>query len=71
MPVNLKLNDKLIDRVLQLGGFKNRQQAVNAALREYVQRRQRLSILDLERQIDFDPRWDYKKMRRMRKGRCL
>lgn len=66
MPTNLKLNDKLIEQTVKLGNFKTKQDAVNAALAEFVQRRQRLRILDLGRNIDFDPKWDYKKMRRSR-----
>ena len=66
MPTNLKLNDKLIAETVRLGRFKTKQEAVNAALAEYVQRRQRLSILDLGGKIVFDPKWDYKKMRQRR-----
>ena len=66
MPTNLKLDDKLIDKALKLGPFKTKQQAVNSALEEFVHRRERLRILELEGKIDFDPTWDYKKMRRGR-----
>jgi Arc/MetJ family transcription regulator len=64
MPTNLKLDDKLIEQTVKLGQFKSKQEAVNTALAEYVNRRQRLRILDLEGKIDFHPSWDYKKMRR-------
>jgi hypothetical protein len=37
--------------------------SVSAAIAEYVQRRHRLRLLELEGKIEFDPRWDYKKMR--------
>ena len=66
MPTNLKLDDKLIEATVKLGNFKSKQQAVNTALAEYVQRRQRLRILDLAGKIAFDPKWDYKKLRRRR-----
>lgn len=66
MPTNLKLNDELIRKTVRLGRFKTKQEAVNTALAEYVERRQRLRILELGGQIDFDPEWDYKKMRRRR-----
>ncbi len=71
MPTNLKLNDKLVLEVLRLGHFKSKREAVNNALAEYVQRRQRLRILDLAGKIDFDPKWDYKKMRRDRSFTAL
>jgi Arc/MetJ family transcription regulator len=64
MATNLKLDDSLIEAAVRLGPFKTKQQAVNMALAEFVQRRQRLRILELGGQIVFDPKWDYKKMRR-------
>jgi Arc/MetJ family transcription regulator len=66
VPTNLKLDDKLIEATVKLGNFKSKQEAVNTALAEYVQRRQRLRILDLAGKIGFDPKWDYKKLRRSR-----
>jgi Arc/MetJ family transcription regulator len=66
MPTNLKLNDKLIEATVKLGQFKTKQEAVNTALEEFVHRRQRLRILELGGKIDFDPKWDYKRMRRRR-----
>jgi Arc/MetJ family transcription regulator len=66
MPTNLKLDDRLIDETLKLGNFKSKQQAVNAALAEFIQRRGRLRILDLAGKIRFDPKWNYKRMRRSR-----
>ena len=66
MPTNLKLNDRLIEETVKLGNFKSKQEAVNTALAEFVQRRQRLRILELGGKITFDPKWSYKKMRRSR-----
>jgi len=67
MPSNLKLDDRLIAAAVKLGGFKTKQQAVNAAIAEFVGRRNRLRILELGGQIKFDPRWDYKRMRGRRR----
>ncbi len=66
MPTNLKLDEKLIAATVALGNFKSKQEAVNTALAEYVSRRQRRRILGLAGKITFDPKWDYKKMRRGR-----
>jgi Arc/MetJ family transcription regulator len=60
---NLKLDDKLVRETVKLGHFRSKREAVNSALAEFVQRRQRLRILELAGQIDFDPEWDYKRMR--------
>lgn len=51
MPTAAKLNDKLIG------------EAVNSAVAEFVQRRNRLRLLELEGQVEFHADWDYKKLR--------
>jgi Arc/MetJ family transcription regulator len=66
VPTNLKLDDRLIEETVRLGNFKSKQEAVNTALAEFVGRRLRQRILKLEGKIAFDPKWDYKKMRRGR-----
>lgn len=63
MPTNLRLDDKMIAEAVKLGRFRTKQQAVNAALSEFVARRNRLRVLELAGQIEFDPSWDYKRMR--------
>lgn len=63
MPTNLKLDDRLIEETVRLGNFKTKKEAVNTALAEFVNRRQRLRILELDGKIDFDPEWDYKQLR--------
>ena len=56
----------MVEKAVKIGAFKTKQQAVNTAIAEFVERRQRLSILDLAGKIGFDRDWDYKKMRRKR-----
>ena len=63
VPAKLKLNDKMVEQAVKLGNFKTKQHALNAALEEFVQRQRRLRILKLAGKIEFDPAWDYKKMR--------
>jgi Arc/MetJ family transcription regulator len=63
MPTNLKLNDKMIEEAVKLGPFKTKQEAVNAALAEFVERRHRLRMLELGGQIEFDREWNYRRMR--------
>ena len=64
MPTNLAINDELLEEALQLGGHRTKRATVNEALKEYVQRRKQLKILDLFGQIDYDPHYDYKEQRR-------
>ena len=66
MSTNLALDDQLILEAKRLGNYSTKREAVNAALREFVQRRKQLEILKLFGTIDFDPDYDYKKLRRLR-----
>ena len=63
MPTNLALDAALIDEARRVGNHKTKKEAVTAALNEYVRRRKQLEILDHFGTIDFDPDYDYKKMR--------
>ncbi len=64
MPTNLAISDELLEEALQLGGHRTKKATVNEALKEYIQRRKQLKILDLFGQIDYDPDYDYKEQRR-------
>jgi hypothetical protein len=68
MPTNLALDDKLIDEARRIGKHKTKKEAVTVALKEYVQRRKQLKILDLFGTIDYDPNYDYKAERRRKRG---
>jgi Arc/MetJ family transcription regulator len=65
MATNLDIDDKLIDEARRVGNYKTKKEAVTAALQEYVQRRKQLEILKLSGTIDYDPAYDYKKMRQL------
>jgi len=65
MATNLGNDDKLIDEARRVGNFKTKREAVNAALEEFVRRRKQLEILDHCGTIDFDPEYDYWKMRQL------
>lgn len=64
MPTNLAIDDDLLEEALHLGGHRTKKATVNEALKEYIQRRKQLKILDLFGQIDYDPDYDYKEQRR-------
>jgi Arc/MetJ family transcription regulator len=65
MATNLAIDDRLIDEARRVGHHKTKKEAVTAALKEYVERRKQLEILELAGTIDYDPAYDYKKMRRL------
>ena len=64
MATNLAIDDRLLNEALQAGGHQTKKDTVNEALREYIQRRKQLEILDLFGKIDFDPAYDYKRQRK-------
>ena len=66
MATNLAIDQKLLAAAVRAGGHATKKAAVNEALREYVQRRKQLKILDLFGTIDYDPTYDYKKQRARR-----
>ena len=66
MPSNLAIDDKLLDQALRVGRQKTKRETVNAALREFIQRRQRLQVTKLFGEIEYDAAYDYKKERRAR-----
>jgi Arc/MetJ family transcription regulator len=66
MPTNLAIDDKLLDEALSISGYKTKRETVNEALREFIQRRQRLELVKLFGKVEYDARYDYKKERRRR-----
>ena len=68
MPTNLPIDDRLITEARAVGGHKTMKEAVTAALEEYIKRRKQRGILDLVGQVAYDPAYDYKTARRLRRG---
>lgn len=66
MPTNLALDDELLDQALTIGGHRTKRETVNQALREFIQRRQRLELVKLFGKVEYSPKYDYKKERRRR-----
>jgi Arc/MetJ family transcription regulator len=66
MATNLHIDDKLLMKALKASGKKTKREAVNEALREYVDRRARLKILDLVGTLEDSDFWDPPAARRGR-----
>ncbi len=66
MPSNLAIDDKLLDEAKTVGGYRTKRETVNEALREFIQRRQRVELVKLFGKVAYDSRYDYKKERRRR-----
>ena len=60
MITQLNINDTLLQEALALNDQTTVDVLVETALREYIQRRKRLKVLDLFGNIDYDPDYDYK-----------
>ena len=64
MATNLDIDDQLIRDAVEIGHHQTKKEAVTAALKEYIQRRQQMEILDLFGTINFDGDYDYKEQRK-------
>ena len=66
MPTNLHIDTELLEQAQRLGRHRTKRETVNEALREYIQYRKRVEATEAFGTIDFDPDYDYKKMRNAR-----
>jgi hypothetical protein len=63
MATNLAIDDELLKEALLIGGLKTKKDTVNHALREFINRRKQLEIIDLFGKLAPDADYDYKKAR--------
>jgi predicted CopG family antitoxin len=60
MATNLAIDDNLILEAQKIGRHKTKKSAVTEALKEYIQRRKQLEIIELFGKVDYDEDCDYK-----------
>jgi hypothetical protein len=60
---SLNINEALLNEALALDNQVNIDSLVETALREYIQRRKRLKVLDLFGTIEYDETYNYKQQR--------
>jgi Arc/MetJ family transcription regulator len=63
MATNLSIDQKLLEKALEVSGFKTKKETVNLALQEFINRHKQIEILNLFGKMDPDPKYDYKKGR--------
>jgi Arc/MetJ family transcription regulator len=63
MATNLAIDDRLLTKALEIGGYKSKKDTVNAALDEFIKRRKARELIDIFGTIEYDASYDYKKMR--------
>ncbi len=63
MRTNVVLDETLVEEAFKLGCVKTKRELIHEALKEYVENRKRLNLLDLSGKIKFTGGYDYKAMR--------
>jgi len=63
MATNLALDEDLLVEALAIGHLKTKKDTVTLALKEFIARRKQKRIVELFGSIDYDKKYDYKKLR--------
>ena len=63
MRTNVMLDDSLIEEALKVSRARTKKEVIHEALKEFVENRKRLNLLDLSGKIKFAEEYDYKAMR--------
>lgn len=63
MRTNIFIDENLLKKVMEIAGVKTKKEAVEIALREYLENHTRKNLLDLKGKIMFAEDYDYKRMR--------
>ena len=63
MRTNIVLDEKLVKEAMRLSRTKTKKELVNQALREFVENRKRLNLMDLAGKIEFAKDYNYKALR--------
>lgn len=66
MSSNIELDEELLSKAMRLGGMRSKEETVNQALSEYVQRREQLKVLDFFGTVELDPDYDHKTQRKVK-----
>ena len=63
MRTNIVLDENLVQEAFTYSRAKTKKALIHLALKEFVEKRRRLNLLDLEGKIEFAEDYDYKKLR--------
>jgi len=64
MRTNININDDLVNEAFKYTKAKTKKELIDIALRELVENRKRLNLLDLAGKIKFEEDYDYKSLRK-------
>ena len=68
MATNLGIDEKLLNQAQELSGQATKKATVNEALRRYIQHLQQLKAIEMFGKFDWNPKYDYKRERRRKRG---
>ena len=63
MATNLAIDDQLLKEALEIGKLKTKKDTVNLALKEFIEKRKQVEIIDLFGVMEPDSDYDYKELR--------
>ncbi len=63
MRTNIVLDESLVKEAMKLSRMKTKKELVNQALKEFVENRRRLNLMDLAGKIEFAKDYNYKALR--------
>ncbi len=63
MRTNIVSDDALLTEAFRYSSAKTKKELIHTALKEFVERKRRLNLLDLEGKIEFAEGYDHKEMR--------
>ena len=63
MRTNIVLDDNLVRKAMKLSRTRTKKEVINQALRELVESRKRLNLMDLAGKIEFSKDYNYKALR--------
>lgn len=63
MRTNIVLDEKLVEEAFKVSHTKTKKELVHQALKEFIENRKRLNLLELYGKIQFRDSYNYKRMR--------
>ena len=63
MRTNIVLDDSLVDEAFKYSAVKTKKELIHIALKEFVERKRRMNLMDLEGMVEFEKGYDHKRMR--------
>jgi hypothetical protein len=63
MEATVAINETLLEQAFHVSGMKTAGEIVNSALEEFIKRKSKENILSVFNTVEYDPSYDYKKLR--------